>query len=123
MAPKKKEPKTPKKQEAPPKAAPKKAAAAPAKKGGSGTGYVPENILKKQARDAKVLKALVEARAKAKKDRAAARKVAAENAEKYHKEYTAADAALVKAKRDAKAAGSFYVEGEPKVAFVIRIKG
>merc|ERR1711957_666868 len=39
------------------------------------------------------------------------------------KEYTASDAALVKAKRDAKAAGSFYVEGEAKVAFVIRIKG
>lgn len=84
---------------------------------------VPENILKKQERDAKVLKALKESRAKAKKDRAAARKVAAENAEKYYKEYTKADADLVAAKRDAKAKGSFYVEAEPKVAFVIRIKG
>ena len=120
--PPKKNPKTPKKEA--PAAAPKKAAA-PAKKAAAGGGskYVPENILKKQARDAKVLKALADSRAAAKKERAAARKVAAENAEKYHKEYTAADEALVKAKRDAKAKGSFYVEAEPKVAFVIRIKG
>ena len=124
--PPKKNPKTPKKEAPSPTKAPaaKGKAAAPAKKAaGGGSKYVPENILKKQARDAKVLKALADSRAKAKKDRAAARKVAAENAEKYHKEYTAADDALVKAKRDAKAAGSFYVEGEPKVAFVIRIKG
>ena len=87
-----------------------------------GARVVPENILKKQARDAKVLKALKDSRAAAKKDRAAARKVAAENAEKYHNEYTAADAALIKAKRDAKAKGSFYVEAEPKVAFIIRIE-
>ena len=59
----------------------------------------------------------------AKKDRAEARKVAAANAEKYFKEYTEADSALVKAKRDAKANGSFYVDGEPKVAFLIRIRG
>ena len=70
-----------------------------------------------------MLKALKDSRAKAKKDRAAARKLASDNAEKYYKEYTAADAALVKAKRDAKAAGSFYVEAEPKVAFIVRIKG
>jgi len=30
---------------------------------------------------------------------------------------------LVKARRDAKAAGSFFVEAMPKVAFIIRIKG
>merc|ERR1719454_2283757 len=98
--PPKKNPKTPKKEAPPAKAA---KAAAPAKKAGGGSKYVPENILKKQARDAKVLKALADARAKAKKDRAEARKAAAASAEKYYKEYTDADAALVKAKRDAKA--------------------
>ena len=61
--------------------------------------------------------------AKAKTTRAAARKVAMANAEKYFKEYQAADEALVKAKRDAKAKGNFFVEAEPKVAFIIRIKG
>jgi len=84
---------------------------------------VPENILKKQARDAKLLKAKKESMAKAKKDRAAARKVAMTNAEKYFNESQKADAALIKAKRDAKAKGSFFVESEPKVAFIIRIKG
>merc|ERR1719197_422866 len=84
---------------------------------------IPENILKKQARDAKLLKARKEKRAADKKDRTAARKTAYANAEKYYNEYNTADAALVKAKRDAKAAGNFFVEGQPKVAFVIRIKG
>lgn len=45
------------------------------------------------------------------------------NAEKYHKEYVDSDAALIKAKRDAKAKGNFYIEAEPKIALVIRIKG
>jgi len=84
---------------------------------------VPENILKKQARDAKTLAALKASRATAKTERAAARKVAYANAEKYHNEYQAADSALIKAKRDAKAAGSFFVEGEPKVALIVRIRG
>jgi 60S ribosomal protein uL30 len=88
-----------------------------------GARVVPENILKKQARDAKVLKALKESRAKAKTDRAAARKVAYANAEKYHNEYNAADAARIKAHRDAKAAGSFFVEDAPKVAVVVRMRG
>jgi len=88
-----------------------------------GARVIPENILKKQARDARLLKALKEQRAQAKTDRAAARKVAYANAEKYFNEYQASDNALIKAKRDAKAAGSFFVEGEPKVAVVVRIRG
>merc|ERR1711990_921400 len=88
-----------------------------------GARVVPENILKKQARDAKTLKALKDSRAAAKATRKAARATAYANAEKYHNEYEAADAALIKSKRDAKAAGSFYVEGEPKVALIIRIRG
>ena len=84
---------------------------------------VPENILKKQERDAKVLKALKDQRAAAKKERADARKVAAANAEKYYNENLKMDAELVKSKRDAKAKGSFFVEAEAKVAFIIRIKG
>merc|ERR1719345_415148 len=52
---------------------------------------VPENITKKAARDAKLLKATVEARAAA--------------------------------KTAAKKAGNFFVEGEPRIAFVIRTRG
>merc|ERR1711998_758327 len=57
----------------------------------------------------------------AKTARKAARATASANAEKYFNEYQAADSALIKAKRDAKAAGSFYVEGEPKVAHMIKM--
>jgi len=66
---------------------------------------------------------LKESRDAGKKARLESRKVAYANAEKYHKEYQDSDDALIKAKRDAKANGSFFVEGEPKVAFIIRIKG
>lgn len=84
---------------------------------------VPENIKKKLERDAKLAKAKKTAMAKAKTDRKEARKLALTNAEKYVKEYAAADQALIDGKRAAKKAGKFFVEGEPKVAFLIRIKG
>jgi len=69
------------------------------------------------------MKAKKTAMAKAKTDRSAARKLALANAEKYAKEYAAAEQALIDGKRKAKKEGSFFVEGEPKVAFLIRIKG
>jgi len=84
---------------------------------------VPENILKKQQRDAKMLKQLADARAAQKKARAEARKTAAANAEKYAKEYAAADKAVVDAKREAKKAGNFYVDAQAKIAFVVRTRG
>merc|ERR1711937_994599 len=61
--------------------------------------------------------------AKAKTDRSAARKLALANAEKYAKEYADADKALIDGKRKAKKEGKIFVEGEPKVAFLVRIKG
>merc|ERR1719225_2409635 len=84
---------------------------------------IPESILKKQQRDAKLLKAQADKRAADKKARAEARKVAAANAVKYAKEYADADKALVDAKRESKKAGNFYVEGQAKIAFVIRTRG
>merc|ERR1719331_18334 len=87
------------------------------------TRVIPENILKKQKRDANLLKARQDRRAAEKTARAKTRKEQYKLAEQYFNEYQAADAALVKARRDAKAAGSFFVEAQPKVAFIIRIKG
>ena len=58
-----------------------------------------------------------------KKDRAAKRKAAAANAEKYAKEYATADKALIDAKRKAKADGNIFVESQAKIAFVIRTRG
>lgn len=51
------------------------------------------------------------------------RATAKASAEKYFNEYTAADEALLKNKRAAKASGNFFVEAQPKVAFVMRIRG
>ena len=70
-----------------------------------------------------MLKARQDGRKAAKDARGKSRKAQYALAEKYFNEYQAADAALVKARRDAKAAGNFFVEAQPKVAFVIRIKG
>ena len=41
----------------------------------------------------------------------------------YEKEYEEAERAVIKARRDAKASGSYYVNAEPKLVFVVRIKG
>jgi len=87
------------------------------------TRVIPENIVKKASRDAKMLAALVKHRADAKADRKAKRTTACANAEKYAQEYATADAALIKNKRDAKKAGNIFVEPEAKIAFVIRIRG
>jgi large subunit ribosomal protein L7e len=84
---------------------------------------VPENILKKQARDQKLAQTVKDKRVKDKADRVVARTAAKASASKYFKEYQEADLALIKAKRDAKAAGNFFVEGQAKVAFVMRIRG
>ena len=84
---------------------------------------VPENIVKKQARDAKLLKLRADARAAAKTERAAARKAASDAAKKYAAEYEAEDKANVEAKRAAKKAGNFFVDAQAKVAFLIRTRG
>ena len=84
---------------------------------------IPESILKKQQRDAKLLKSLADSRAAAKAARTAARKTATANAVKYAKEYADADRALIDAKRAAKKDGNFYVEAQAKIAFVIRTRG
>lgn len=41
----------------------------------------------------------------------------------YQKEYETAQQAIVSAKREAKANASYYVEAEPRLVFVVRIKG
>ncbi|AMD21357.1 HER078Cp [Eremothecium sinecaudum] len=41
----------------------------------------------------------------------------------YQKEYETAQRAVIDAKREAKASGSYYVEAQPKLVFIVRIKG
>lgn len=44
-------------------------------------------------------------------------------AEKYAKEYATADRREITRRREAKKAGNYYIPGEAKLAFVIRIRG
>lgn len=56
---------------------------------------VPENVQKKQARDAKLLKELKDRRDQERKERAEKRKQLAVNAEKYYNEYQATERGVV----------------------------
>jgi large subunit ribosomal protein L7e len=47
----------------------------------------------------------------------------ADRARKYHEEYNAQLKDLVKVKREAKAKGEYYVEGQPRVILATRIRG
>jgi len=57
------------------------------------------------------------------KKRKKTRKIIFKRAEKYVNEYRQQERSLIAAKRLAKAHGNFYREPEPKLAFVIRIRG
>jgi len=51
------------------------------------------------------------------------RKDAMQRAKRYDKEYQKAERALISKHRQARATGSFYVDPEPKIAIVVRIRG
>lgn len=109
--------------EAPKKAAPApaagaKTAAAPKKKGGA-----PENILRKQKRDAKTKEELTARRATLKKTRTEKKAEYLKRGEKYYKEATEKALKIVTEKRKARAAGAYFVPDEPKVYLVVRIRG
>lgn len=84
---------------------------------------VPESVLKKRTRDEKWAKAKLEAAGIAKAKAKANRQVIFKRAEQYVKEYRAQESDLIRSKREAKVAGGFFVEAEPKLAFVIRLRG
>lgn len=51
------------------------------------------------------------------------RKALFERTAAYQKEYYEQERSLIAARREAKAAGSYYVDAQPKLVFVVRIKG
>jgi len=84
---------------------------------------VPETLLKKRKaaeRTAEDRKAVAVERKKA---NAAKRETVFKRAEKYVKEYREAEREKIRLSRDAKKEGAFHVPAEPKVVFVVRIKG
>merc|ERR1712146_534169 len=84
---------------------------------------VPELVLKKRRTSEAITARRVNHLKKVAAKRRVSRKAAFKNAEKYTKEYRSKERELVRLRRQAKRAGNFYVEAEPKVALVIRIRG
>jgi len=83
----------------------------------------PGNVEKRAKRDSKLAEARKTRRTTAVKTAGEKRKEYATRAEKYAKEYQAKARSVVDETRKARAAGSFFVPAEAKVALVIRIRG
>jgi len=83
----------------------------------------PESYLKKRKRnDERTAKSNVDKLA-AKKSRAKARKTIFKRAESYVKEYRTREKSLIRHRRQAKNAGNFFIQAQPKLVFVVRIRG
>ncbi|KAF5213157.1 60S ribosomal protein L7 [Clavispora lusitaniae] len=83
----------------------------------------PETHIKKAKTDAKTIEKREAEKAVRKAANKEKRIAIAERTAAYNKEYRDAERAVIEAKREAKANNSYYVEAEPKLVFVIRIKG
>jgi len=84
---------------------------------------VPESFLKKRKTLDEIKAKREQARSAATKKRKAARKVIFKRAEKYVKEYRDNEKALVRARRQAKNNGNYFIEDMPKVLLVVRVRG
>jgi len=100
--------------------APKAAAKSVAKRA---SALVPESTLKKR-KTVDALKAKTALlKAKGRKDRKSNQRKLFKRAESYVKEYRAKERSRIRSRRQAANHGNFFIEGESKVAFVIRIRG
>ncbi|EPQ58045.1 60S ribosomal protein L7 [Gloeophyllum trabeum ATCC 11539] len=84
---------------------------------------VPETLLKKRKQNEKAREERLAKAAEARKAAKAKREVVFKRAETYVKEYLEKEREEVRLKRAARASGDFYVPAQPKVYFVIRIRG
>ncbi|XP_062385139.1 60S ribosomal protein L7 [Sardina pilchardus] len=84
---------------------------------------VPESLVKRRKRYAVVRAMRLKAKVAEKKARKVTRKLIFKRAESYHKEYKEMYRREVRLARTARKVGNFYVPAEPKLAFVIRIRG
>merc|ERR1712117_387827 len=83
---------------------------------------VPETILKRRKRQAAARAERAKATVAAKKAAHAKRKEVFQRAKKYVKQYREKERDEIRLKREAKK-NSYYVPAEPKLAFVMRIRG
>ncbi|KAF8609967.1 60S ribosomal protein L7 [Ceratobasidium sp. AG-I] len=84
---------------------------------------VPETLLKKRKQSDKQREEKLAAALAARKARVAKRQVIFKRADTYVKEYLEKEQEEVRLRRAARSAGDFYIAGQPKVLFVVRIKG
>lgn len=84
---------------------------------------VPETVLKRRKRQAENRAVRAKAVVADKIKRRAKRQEIFKRAEKYVKEYREKERDEIRLKRDAKKEGNYYVPAEPKLAFVMRIRG
>ncbi|EGG06778.1 uncharacterized protein MELLADRAFT_106248 [Melampsora larici-populina 98AG31] len=84
---------------------------------------VPETLLKKRKVNEKTREEKIAKSIEARKARKAQRQVVFKRAEQYVNEYRRAEREQIRLRRVAKAAGDFYVPAEPKVYFVVRLRG
>ena len=84
---------------------------------------VPETLLKKRKQTDKAREEKLAAAAAARKAQKAKRKVIFKRAESYVKEYQSAEKEEIRLKRAARASNEYYVPAQPKVYFVVRIRG
>ncbi|KAF5095537.1 hypothetical protein D0Z00_003112 [Geotrichum galactomycetum] len=85
--------------------------------------FPPESLLKKNKDQQTQAAKAAETKAANKKANQEKRKVLFEKTAAYEKEYYEAEREVIEKKRAAKADGSLYVAPEPKLIFVVRIKG
>lgn len=84
---------------------------------------IPESILKKRkAVEKQAVQRLANRAAQIKKNKKVST-IAFKRAEEYANEYLQKEREAIRMKREAKTAGNIYVPEQPKLAFVIRIKG
>jgi len=84
---------------------------------------VPETLLKKRKSQEKERADKAAQRDSKKKENKAKRAAIFKRAESYVKEYRTAEREKIRLSRVAKSEGSYYVPAQPKLAFVVRIKG
>ncbi|KAG6475977.1 60S ribosomal protein L7-2-like [Zingiber officinale] len=84
---------------------------------------IPESVLKKRKREEQWAVAKKQELAVKKKKSRENRKLIFSRAQQYAKEYETQEKELISLKREARMKGGFYVSPEPKLLFIIRIRG
>ncbi|XP_074561777.1 large ribosomal subunit protein uL30y-like [Curcuma longa] len=84
---------------------------------------IPESVLKKRKREEQWALAKKQELAVKKKKSRENRKLIFARAQQYAKEYETQEKELISLKREARMKGGFYVSPEPKLLFIIRIRG